>query len=175
MTDLPQSLLRKILSSAHDIGRSDLSFARPMVFTNGVFDVLHRGHVAYLAAARTLGATLVMGVNTDTSARRLGKGVGRPVNAEQDRAIVVAALESVSAVVLFNESTPCELIRRCRPEVYVKGGDYDVETLEETRLVRSWGGRSLAIPLVDDYSTTRVLQRLYGAQDPYPGDDGIEP
>jgi D-glycero-beta-D-manno-heptose 1-phosphate adenylyltransferase len=174
MADIPQALLSKIIP-ARDIGRHDSSIARPMVFTNGVFDVLHRGHVVYLAAARTLGATLVVGVNTDASARQLGKGAGRPVNAEQDRALVVAALESVSAVVLFDEKTPCELIRRCRPDVYVKGGDYDIEVLEETRLVRSWGGRSLVIPLVHGYSSTGLLQRLHGADEPAHGEDGVEP
>jgi len=159
MADLPQSLVSKIIPTER-IGRQDWSAERPLVFTNGVFDVLHRGHVVYLAAARLLGAILLVGVNTDASARQLGKGPGRPVNGEQDRTLVVAALESVSAVVLFDETTPCELIRRCRPDVYVKGGDYDIEVLEETRLVRSWGGRSLTIPLVHGYSSTALLQRL---------------
>jgi rfaE bifunctional protein nucleotidyltransferase chain/domain len=146
-----------------------------LVFTNGVFDVLHRGHVVYLAAARMLGATLLVGINTDSSARQLGKGAGRPVNGEEDRALVVAALESVSAVALFDEATPCELIRRCRPDVYVKGGDYDIEVLEETRLVRSWGGRSLVIPLVHGYSSSALLQRLHGAHGPDAGEDSVEP
>jgi rfaE bifunctional protein nucleotidyltransferase chain/domain len=136
------------------------------VFTNGVFDVLHLGHVIYLAAARTLGATLLVGVNTDASARQLGKGAGRPVNGEQDRALVIAALQSVSLVTLFDESTPCELIRRCRPDVYVKGGDYDMDVLEESRLVRSWGGRSLAIPFVPGYSSSELLQRIRARVDP---------
>ena len=92
--------------------------------------------------ARELGATLLVGVNTDASARRLGKGPDRPLNNEADRMLVLAGLASVSFVTLFEENTPCELIARCRPDMYVKGGDYDVETLEETRLVRSWGGRS---------------------------------
>jgi rfaE bifunctional protein nucleotidyltransferase chain/domain len=135
-------------------------WTRPLVFTNGVFDVLHRGHVVYLARARDLGATLLVGVNTDVSARRLGKGPDRPLNDEADRALVLAALASVSFVTWFDENTPCELIARCRPDVYVKGGDYDVETLEETRLVRSWGGRSVAIDFVSGYSTTALLQRI---------------
>jgi rfaE bifunctional protein nucleotidyltransferase chain/domain len=133
---------------------------RPLVFTNGVFDVLHPGHVAYLATARDLGATLLIGVNTDVSARTLGKGPDRPLNREDDRLLVLAGLESVSWLTLFNESTPCKLIERCRPDLYVKGGDYDVETLEETRLVRSWGGRSVAISFVAGYSTTSLLQRI---------------
>lgn len=135
-------------------------WARPLVFTNGVFDVLHRGHVLYLAAARELGATLLIGVNTDASARRLGKGPDRPLNNEADRMLVLAALASVSFVTLFEENTPCELIERCKPDIYVKGGDYDVEKLEETRLVRSWGGRSVAIDFVSGYSTTSLLERI---------------
>ena len=137
---------------------------RPLVFTNGVFDVLHTGHVLYLEAARQLGAALLVAVNTDASVRRLGKGPDRPLNRESDRALVVAALASVSLVTLFDEDTPCELMQRCRPEVYVKGGDYDIETLRETELVRSWGGRAVAIPFVDGYSTTGLLQRLRGAR-----------
>jgi rfaE bifunctional protein nucleotidyltransferase chain/domain len=159
MHAIPPSLLRKILPSA-DIAGRDWQPSRPMVFTNGVFDLLHPGHVVYLAAARALGATLVVGVNTDGSARQLGKGTGRPLNSERDRALVIAALESVSYVTLFAETTPCELLRRCRPDVYVKGGDYDIEALEETRLVRGWGGRSLAIPLLAGYSSSALVQRI---------------
>jgi rfaE bifunctional protein nucleotidyltransferase chain/domain len=175
MADFPQSLVRKIIPEEH-VGRLDWIAGRPLVFTNGVFDVLHRGHVVYLAAARLLGATLLVGVNTDASARQLGKGPGRPVNGEEDRLLVVAALESVSAVALFDETTPCELIRRCRPDIYVKGGDYDIEVLEETRLVRSWGGRSLVIPLVHGYSSSTLLERLHSAPLSDPRDeDGVEP
>ncbi len=135
---------------------------RPMVFTNGVFDLLHRGHVSYLAQARALGASLVIGLNSDASARGLGKGPDRPLNAEADRAAVLAALESVSLVTLFDEATPVELLRRVRPDLYVKGGDYDIETLAETALVRGWGGRALALPFVDGYSTTSLVTRLRG-------------
>lgn len=161
MGAIPQSLLSKILPSTEIAGR-DWHQARPLVFTNGVFDILHTGHVVYLACARALGATLLVGVNSDSSARQLGKGAGRPLNGEYERVAVVAALESVSYVTLFDETTPCELIRRCRPDIYVKGGDYDIETLEETRLVRSWGGRALSIPLVAGYSTTALVQRIRG-------------
>jgi rfaE bifunctional protein nucleotidyltransferase chain/domain len=150
-------LARKIIPTAQVESQQ---WVRPLVFTNGVFDVLHRGHVAYLAAARDLGATLLIGVNTDVSARALGKGPDRPLNREEDRLLVLAGLQSVSWLTLFDESTPCKLIERCRPDLYVKGGDYNIETLEETRLVRSWGGRSVAISFVSGYSTTSLLQRI---------------
>ncbi len=136
------------------------ALARPIVFTNGVFDLLHRGHVTYLAHARALGASLVIGLNSDASARGLGKGPDRPLNAELDRACVLAALESVSLVTLFDEPTPVELLKLVRPEVYVKGGDYDIETLEETRWVRSWGGEAQALSFVDGYSTSALVQRI---------------
>ncbi len=145
------------------IGRTDRPdwsvLQRPLVFTNGVFDILHRGHVIYLEAARQLGAALIVAINTDDSVRLLGKGPQRPVNSELDRAIVVAALASVDAVTFFGEPTPCALLENVRPDLYVKGGDYDIETLEETHLVRSWGGNSRAIPFVDGYSTTAILAR----------------
>jgi rfaE bifunctional protein nucleotidyltransferase chain/domain len=158
---LPDSLAGKLIPMDAVGARQ---WARPLVFTNGVFDVLHRGHVVYLARARDLGGTLLVGVNTDASARRLGKGPDRPLNNEADRALVLAGLAGVSFVTWFDENTPCELIARCRPDVYVKGGDYDVETLEETRLVRSWGGRSVAIDFVSGYSTTALLQRIRSPQ-----------
>jgi D-glycero-beta-D-manno-heptose 1-phosphate adenylyltransferase len=135
-------------------------WTRPLVFTNGVFDVLHRGHVSYLAQARALGAALLVALNSDASARALGKGPGRPLNNEADRAAVIAALQSVDHVVLFDEPTPCELIERLRPDIYVKGGDYDVDRLREAELVRSWGGRAVAIPFVGGYSTTRLVERI---------------
>jgi rfaE bifunctional protein nucleotidyltransferase chain/domain len=134
--------------------------ARPLVFTNGVFDILHRGHVTYLAQARALGASLIVGLNSDASARGLGKAPGRPLNHEGDRAIVLAALESVSLVTLFDEATPVELLKLVRPDLYVKGGDYDVERLAETALVRSWGGHAKALPFVDGYSTTALVERI---------------
>jgi rfaE bifunctional protein nucleotidyltransferase chain/domain len=159
--DFPASLSRKVVAA----GVVDVwDWPRPLVFTNGVFDVLHRGHVVYLAAARELGVALLVAVNSDSSARQLGKGPDRPLNREVDRLLVVAALESVSFVTVFDEPTPCELLQRCRPDVYVKGGDYDMETLEETRLVRSWGGRSVAIPFVDGYSTSNLIRRIRGGR-----------
>lgn len=157
MSDQLPLFTRKILPVTEVGGRD---WPRPLVFTNGVFDVIHRGHVEYLAAARELGAALLVAVNSDSSAKELGKGPDRPLNRAADRMLVVAALESVSFVTIFEESTPCELLRRCRPDVYVKGGDYDMETLEETRLLRTWGGRSVAIPFVAGYSTSALVQRI---------------
>jgi rfaE bifunctional protein nucleotidyltransferase chain/domain len=133
---------------------------RPLVFTNGVFDILHRGHATYLAQARAMGASLVVGVNSDASVRMLGKGDDRPLNNEADRMALLAALESVDLVVMFSEQTPVELIRQIRPDIYVKGGDYDIDTLEETRVVRSWGGQAHAIPFLHDRSTTKLLHKV---------------
>src|SRR5215472_5421558 len=133
---------------------------RPLVFTNGVFDLLHAGHVNYLDRARSLGASLVVGVNTDDSVRRLGKGDERPVNPLEDRLCVLAALESVSLVVPFDEDTPLALVLACHPDVIVKGGDYTVETTVGAAEVIGWGGRFEAIPLVAGRSTTRLLARL---------------
>ncbi len=139
-----------------------LAAAGPVVFTNGVFDVLHRGHVTYLAQARALGASLVVGLNSDASARRLGKGPDRPLNNELDRAILLAALDAVSLVTWFDEDTPVELLTELRPQIYVKGGDYDVATLPETRAMLGWGGRALALPFVDGYSTTALVRKIRG-------------
>jgi D-glycero-beta-D-manno-heptose 1-phosphate adenylyltransferase len=139
---------------------------RPLVFTNGVFDVLHRGHVEYLHAARLQGASLIVAVNTDASARGLGKGPDRPLNADADRGFVLAGLAAVDAVTFFAESTPVALIDRIRPDVYVKGGDYDMERLAETARVRSWGGRALAIPFTQGYSTTALVRRIRGDEAP---------
>lgn len=137
---------------------------RPLVMTNGVFDVLHRGHVSYLHRAAELGASLLVALNTDVSARMLGKGPDRPLNAAEDRAYVLAGLQSVDLVTFFSTRTPVELIRAIRPDIYVKGGDYDMEVLEETRVVRSWGGQSVAIPFVDGFSTTALVQRIRQSQ-----------
>ena len=136
------------------------SLPRPWVFTNGVFDVLHRGHVMYLAQARALGASLIVALNTDASVKRLGKGDDRPLNTETDRAIVMASQEAVSMVTWFSEDTPFEIIARIRPDVLVKGGDYDMDKLAETALMKTWGGRAIALPFVQGYSTTKLVQRI---------------
>jgi rfaE bifunctional protein nucleotidyltransferase chain/domain len=155
----PPDFLRKIV--ARDRAPQALAaLPRPVVFTNGVFDVLHRGHVTYLAQARALGASLVVALNTDTSARRLGKGPDRPLNNEGDRGIMMAALGCVDLVTWFDEETPVQLLGELRPDIYVKGGDYDMAKLAETRLVEAYGGRALAIPFVEGYSTTRFVERI---------------
>ena len=136
------------------------SLPRPLVFTNGVFDVLHRGHVLYLAQARALGASLLVALNTDASARRLGKGPDRPLNNEADRAVVMAALASTGLVTWFDEDTPLEIITLIKPDILVKGGDYDMSKLAETRVVESYRGRALALPFVDGYSTTALLKKV---------------
>jgi D-glycero-beta-D-manno-heptose 1-phosphate adenylyltransferase len=133
---------------------------KPVVFTNGVFDVLHRGHASYLAAARALGGSLVVALNTDASARRLGKGPDRPLNNAQDRAALIAALESVSLVTWFDEDTPYEIIDELRPDVLVKGGDYDMKLLKEARLVESYGGQAFALSFVDGYSTSALVKKI---------------
>lgn len=132
----------------------------PVVFTNGVFDVLHRGHVTYLAQARELGASLIVGVNSDASVKRLGKGDDRPINREDDRAALLAALGCVDLVTIFDEDTPLELIRLVHPHILVKGGDYDMDKLAESALVRGWGGKALAIPFIHQRSTTETLKRI---------------
>lgn len=134
--------------------------SKPIVFTNGVFDILHRGHVTYLAQARALGQSMVLGVNSDQSVKLLGKGDDRPINQEADRMAVLAALESVDLVICFNEKTPVELIARVRPEIYVKGGDYEIDKLTETDLVKSWGGKAFAIPFLHERSTTTLLGKI---------------
>ena len=155
--------LAKIAATQDAIARVT-SLPRPLVFTNGVFDVLHRGHATYLAQARALGASLVVALNTDASARRLGKGPDRPLNNELDRAALIAALESSTLVTWFDENTPLELITALRPDILVKGGDYDMDTLAETAVVKAYGGTAVAIPFVDGYSTTALVSRIKAGQ-----------
>lgn len=133
---------------------------RRLVLTNGVFDVLHSGHVTYLRAAKALGDVLVVGVNSDESARRLGKGPHRPVNGVEARALVLSELRSVDFVVVFEEDTAVVLVQALRPDVYVKGGDYTVETLPEASSVLAYGGEVVIQPLLPGHSTTRILREL---------------
>lgn len=133
---------------------------RPLVFTNGCFDVLHRGHVTYLAQARALGASLIVGVNSDASVKRQGKGDDRPINAEQDRLAVLAALESVSLVILFDEDTPLNLVLACHPDKLVKGGDWQPEKIVGASEVLNWGGSVHSIPFLHERSTTALLKKI---------------
>ncbi|HUG26983.1 MAG TPA: D-glycero-beta-D-manno-heptose 1-phosphate adenylyltransferase [Gemmatimonadales bacterium] len=148
------------IRTAEDATAWRSTIAGPLVFTNGVFDLLHPGHVAYLESARLLGGALVVGVNTDRSVRSLAKGADRPLVAEADRAAVVAGLASVDCVVTFDEPTPLTLIERLRPDVLVKGGDYTRETMVGAAEVESWGGRAVILPLSAGYSTTTLVERL---------------
>lgn len=133
---------------------------RPLVFTNGCFDLLHRGHVTYLEEARAFGASLVVGINTDASARRLDKGKGRPLNPLDDRAALLAALESVSLVVPFDEDTPHELIELVRPDHLVKGGDWPIDKIVGHEFVRRYGGQVHSIPFRYQRSTTELIRRI---------------
>jgi rfaE bifunctional protein nucleotidyltransferase chain/domain len=133
---------------------------RPLVFTNGCFDVLHRGHVTLLAQARALGAALVVALNSDASVKRLGKGDDRPVNGLADRLALIAALAAVDLVTWFDEDTPLARIRECRPEVLVKGGDWPVEQIVGHRQVCDWGGQVYSLPFVHQTSTTRLLEKI---------------
>lgn len=148
----------KVLSRA-DAVQWRRSVAGPVVFTNGVFDLLHRGHVAYLAAARAEGAALIVGVNSDASAQRLGKGPGRPVNPERDRAFVLAGLASVNAVTLFDEDTPRDLIAALEPDVLAKGADYALADIVGADLVLARGGRVVRVPLEEGLSTTHLIEK----------------
>ena len=161
MSDLvpPPTFLQK-LCDRRQLAQAIRHLPRPWVFTNGVFDVLHRGHVMYLAQARALGGSLIVALNTDASVRRLGKGDDRPLNQELDRAIVMAGQQAVDLVTWFDEDTPVEIITEIRPDLLVKGGDYDMEKLPETQLVKSWGGRALALPFVQGYSTTGLVRKI---------------
>jgi rfaE bifunctional protein nucleotidyltransferase chain/domain len=134
--------------------------ARPMVFTNGCFDILHRGHVTYLAQAAALGASLVVALNSDASVRRLGKGDERPVNALADRLAVMAALECVTLVTWFDEDTPLQAILASRPEVLVKGGDWPADRIVGSGEVLGWGGSVHSIPFLHPTSTTALLDKI---------------
>jgi rfaE bifunctional protein nucleotidyltransferase chain/domain len=135
---------------------------RPLVFTNGVFDILHRGHASYLAQARALGASLIVGVNSDASVRRLGKGADRPINTLEDRMALLAALEAVSLVTWFDDDTPLALIMLAKPDVLVKGGDWAPDEIVGGTEVKSWGGSVHAIPFLHERSTTATLARIRG-------------
>ena len=150
---------RKI-RAPHEVARWQAELARPLVFTNGVFDLLHRGHVTYLAQARALGAALLVALNGDASARRLGKGPDRPLNPLEDRMALVAALEPVDAVTWFDDDSPHALIVACAPEVLVKGGDWPVGKIVGAKEVLARGGRVVSIPFEHLRSTTALVERI---------------
>lgn len=158
----PPDFEQRICAPADAAARA-AQLARPLVFTNGVFDILHRGHVTYLAQARALGASLVVALNSDASTRRLGKGADRPVNPLADRAAVVAALGCVDLVTWFEADTPLELILALKPDVLVKGGDWATETIVGAREVRGWGGSVHSIAFAHQRSTTGLLARVRAA------------
>jgi rfaE bifunctional protein nucleotidyltransferase chain/domain len=150
---------QKICSRA-EIAMRVAQLPKPVVLTNGVFDILHRGHVTYLAQARALGASLVVAVNTDASVKRLGKGDDRPLNECQDRMAVLAALESVALVVAFDEDTALEVVLDAKPGIYAKGGDYDMHAIPEGRAVLAYGGQAVAIDFQFDRSTTKLISKV---------------
>ncbi|MET3108902.1 rfaE bifunctional protein nucleotidyltransferase chain/domain [Oxalobacteraceae bacterium GrIS 2.11] len=148
------------LTSKEMLSQRISALPKPVVLTNGVFDILHRGHVTYLEQARALGASLVVAVNTDASVKRLGKGDDRPINTCADRMAVVAALESVSLVVAFDEDTALEVVKLSRPDIYAKGGDYQMDAIPEGQEVLSYGGRVEAITFKHDRSTSKLLAKV---------------
>ena len=159
MNYLPPEFETKIVAPGELAGRLAL-LPRPLVFTNGCFDILHRGHVTLLAQARAQGAAMVVALNSDTSVKRLGKGNDRPVNTLADRLAVMAALECVSLVTWFDEDTPIERILECRPDVLVKGGDWPVEKIVGNTEVAGWGGKTVSIPFIHQKSTTALLDKI---------------
>lgn len=150
------------LCSREDLQARAAALPTPVVVTNGVFDILHRGHVTYLAQARALGASLVVAINTDASVKRLGKGDDRPLNNCEDRMAVLAALESVSLVVPFSEDSALEVVQEIEPGIYVKGGDYDMTAIPEGKAVLAYGGQAVAIDFEHDRSTTKLLTKVRG-------------
>ena len=150
---------KKIVSPLQLAARLPL-LPRPLVFTNGCFDILHRGHVTLLAQARAQGAAMIVALNTDASVKRLGKGDDRPVNPLADRMAVIAALECVSLVTWFDEDTPIERIVECRPDVLVKGGDWPVDKIVGNTEVAGWGGKTVSIPFIHQKSTTALLDKI---------------
>ena len=147
-----------------DLAQRVSELPRPIVFTNGVFDLLHRGHVTYLAQARALGASLVVAVNSDASVKRLGKGDDRPINTEQDRMAVLAALECVNLVTCFSDDTPLNAILALRPDLLVKGGDWKIAAIVGAGDVRGWGGSVHSIPFLFERSTTATLAKVRASQ-----------
>jgi rfaE bifunctional protein nucleotidyltransferase chain/domain len=160
MNDYPRAAFEAKLCWPDALAERVRALPRPLVFTNGCFDILHRGHVTYLAQARALGASLVVAINTDASVRRQGKGADRPINPEQNRAAVLAALESVDLVTWFDADTPYDVILTAHPDVLVKGGDWAPDRIVGSAEVQAWGGQIHSIPFLFDTSTTATLKKI---------------
>jgi D-glycero-beta-D-manno-heptose 1-phosphate adenylyltransferase len=156
----PQPAFEAKICAPTDLAGRTAGLARPLVFTNGCFDILHRGHVTYLAQARALGTALVVALNSDASVKSLGKGDDRPVNALADRLAVMAALACVDLVTWFDEETPLARILDCRPDILVKGGDWPVEHIVGAHEVQGWGGSVHSIPFLHEKSTTALLEKI---------------
>ncbi len=155
----PPAFEAKIAAPA-DLAARIALLPRPLVFTNGCFDILHRGHVTYLAQARSLGAALIVAANSDASVKRLGKGEDRPMNPLADRMALLASLECVALVTWFEEDTPLDRILDCRPDMLVKGGDWPVEKIVGYREVMNWGGSVHSIPFIHERSTTALMEKI---------------
>lgn len=151
---------QKIVTTPEELEQKANTLPRPLVFTNGCFDILHRGHVTYLAQARALGASLVVGVNSDASVKRLGKGEDRPINNQDNRMAVLAALDAVDLVVCFDDDTPYSLIQRLRPNILVKGGDWSIDKIVGATEVLAAGGQVHSIPFLFTTSTTATLEKI---------------
>ena len=158
----PSLAFERKICTPRELNARVAGLPRPLVFTNGVFDLLHRGHVTYLAQARALGASLLVAANSDSSARKLGKGAGRPVNTLEDRLAVLAALEAVTLVTWFEGETPLELIIAVKPDVLVKGGDWKPGAIVGAKEVKRWGGAVHSIPFAHDRSTSALIARIRG-------------
>lgn len=159
---LPAPAFENKIVRFEDLATRSSQLAKPVVMTNGVFDILHRGHVTYLAQARALGGSLIVAVNSDASVKMLGKGDDRPINTQDDRAAVLAALESVDLIVVFEDKVPLKVIEEAHPDIYVKGGDYRVENLPEAKLVATWGAKTVTVAFEHQRSTTALLKKVRG-------------
>ncbi len=159
-TQLPTPAFEDKICSFEDLSDRAAALPHPVVMTNGVFDILHRGHVTYLAQARALGASLVVAINSDASVKLLDKGDERPINVQADRAAVLAALESVDLVVIFKDKVPLKAVEAAHPDIYVKGGDYRIEDLPEAKLVATWGAKTVTVQFEHQRSTTALLKKI---------------
>lgn len=159
-TRLPPPAFEAKICSLAELPARRAELEGPVVFTNGVFDLLHRGHVTYLAQARSLGKSLIVAINSDASVKMLGKGDDRPINTQADRASVLAALECVDLVVIFEDKVPLKAVELAHPDIYVKGGDYRPEDLPEAKIVSTWGGKTVTVTFEHKRSTTSMLKKI---------------